>query len=753
MIRSRRSAAYDYTFNITTKNAVAGNKLSVASKTSGSKVTVKTQPSGTALTTSHTFVISVPASTLTDEPESAFDIMADGNKVGGFAVKQAKKPSISVDSPTVWGGTNEVRGLFTASTWDLKSSGYVTSSNSTNMPILSPNKNGTFTVGMAASIDHTFINRSATITLVGVTGNLATCSIAQNKFTYEFSNSSGPTESLSFSATEGSDALFVTTTELGDLPGTSYIEVESSETWCRAIVETKSNIQIIVDRNTEEKARTAVIRLKVYNCLSQPVTITQEAAVTLKSLTPPAGCVYSNNTLSAYSTAKTYDFTLGLNIAVDASKISIARTSGSLAVPTLTTTGSKTSHTVRVSVPASTLTTEPESVFDIKADGNRIGSFTVKQAKKPSISVSTPTVWGGVNEVSGSFTASTWDLKSSGYVTSSNSTNMPILSPNKNGTFTVGMAASIDHTFINRSATITLVGVTGNLATCSIAQNKFTYEFSNSSGPTESLSFSATGGSDALFFTTTELGNPPSTYDIHVESSETWCHAIVKTTSGIQIDIEGNTGTERTALIRLRINNCWSQPITVTQDSDGPATVTIGGAQWTMYNVDTPGTVVASLPSALTGNRADSHGKFYQWNRKVAWATTGSSVSGWDTSTPSGTSWGSSTNPCPSGFVVPTKAQWDALISACTKSYKGGWSSSDYGYLELKNGSNTLEFPAVGIRNTSGTLVNNGTYGYYWSSTQYSSIYAYYMVFNNSSVNPSYNYNKRYGFSVRCVRR
>ena len=65
-----------------------------------------------------------------------------------------------------------------------------------------------------------------------------------------------------------------------------------------------------------------------------------------------------------------------------------------------------------------------------------------------------------------------------------------------------------------------------------------------------------------------------------------------------------------------------------------------------------------------------------------------------------------------------------------------------------------LEFPAVGNRNTdsAGTLNNNGTNGYYWSSVQSSSNNAHNMNFNSSSVNMNTN-NKQNGFSVRCVRR
>ncbi len=69
------SVGYDYTFNITTDNAITGSRLNITGKTTGSAVTVKTQPNGTDLKTSHSFVISVPASTLTTEPESVFDIM------------------------------------------------------------------------------------------------------------------------------------------------------------------------------------------------------------------------------------------------------------------------------------------------------------------------------------------------------------------------------------------------------------------------------------------------------------------------------------------------------------------------------------------------------------------------------------------------------------------------------------------------------------------------------------------------------
>ncbi len=766
---SAYSAAKTYDFTLALSRAVDVSKISIT-RTSGSLAVPTLTTTGS--NASHTVRVSVPASTATTEPTSTFNITVDGNVLQTFTVKQAKKPSISVSSSTVWGGSSAVEGSFTASTWDVKSTGYVTSNNS-NMPILSPSNNGTFTVGMAASMDHTFVDRSATITLVGAnTASLATCTIQQRNVGYSFNKYGEPTESLSFSAAASSDALnFVMAA--GVPPSTSYLEAESSATWCHVVVKTTSGIQIDVDQNTGAE-RTAIIRLKTLNCLSQPITVTQAAAVTLKSFTAPSGCVYANNTLSAYSAAKTYDFTLALSRAVDVSKISITRTSGSLAVPTLTTTGSKTSHTVRVSVPASTLTTEPTSTFTITVDGDLVQTFTVKQAKKPSISVSSSTVLGGSSAMSGSFTASTWDIKSTGYVTSSNS-NMPILSPNKNGTFTVGMAVHIDHTFVDRKATITLVGAnTASLATCTIEQKKVTYEFSDSNGkPAESLSFSATVGYQPLFFTT-NAGTIPSTSYIAAESSETWCRVDVRTTNGIRIDVDENTGAERTATITLKILECLSQPLTVTQEAGGPATVTIGGTDWTLYNLANPfvsnsgselfGSFATKLPSQCTGTRAESHGRFYQWGTNVSWNSTGSSAT---ESIPSNQTWQAddtprvstwTRHPCPDGFRLPSNTQFQSLKNACSVTYMSGtWSSTNYGYVTFTDGTNTshkLEFPAVGYRDSdaSGTLNSAGREGYYWSYVRNAND-AYVMRFSSSSVTDNGSYNMKYGASVRCIRK
>ena len=145
------------------------------------------------------------------------------------------------------------------------------------------------------------------------------------------------------------------------------------------------------------------------------------------------------------------------------------------------------------------------------------------------------------------------------------------------------------------------------------------------------------------------------------------------------------------------------------------------------------------------------------WGINVAWNTTGAlggatPGGSWNTSTSYPSNW--NTQPCPDGYRLPTKAEFETLINSSTVSRGGGWSSSDYGYIKFTSGSNSVEFPAVGWRynSSSGTLYTAGDEGHYWSSVANGSDHAYSLWFISSNLSV---YNGRYktnGFSVRCVR-
>ena len=119
-----------------------------------------------------------------------------------------------------------------------------------------------------------------------------------------------------------------------------------------------------------------------------------------------------------------------------------------------------------------------------------------------------------------------------------------------------------------------------------------------------------------------------------------------------------------------------------------------------------------------------------------------------------------SRNIAPEGWHVPTDDEWQILVD-----YLGG--SSVAGGKMKETGTEHWNSPNTGATNESGFTAlpggyrgYNGSYyrmgysGYFWSSTESGSDYAWYrkLSYDNSSVRRDYYYNKQNGFSVRCVR-
>ena len=94
-------------------------------------------------------------------------------------------------------------------------------------------------------------------------------------------------------------------------------------------------------------------------------------------------------------------------------------------------------------------------------------------------------------------------------------------------------------------------------------------------------------------------------------------------------------------------------------------------------------------------------------------------------------------NPCPTGYRIPTEAEFQLEITA--------FSSSD------TNGAfSALKLPAAGYRvHNSGTLNTVGSNGFYWSSTVSSSNVIYLSL--GSSNADMYAIQRAYAFSVRCI--
>lgn len=261
---------------------------------------------------------------------------------------------------------------------------------------------------------------------------------------------------------------------------------------------------------------------------------------------------------------------------------------------------------------------------------------------------------------------------------------------------------------------------------CSHAQTNVSAAFACPGGVTVNYDLNASNPTDVTLYYSPDNG-------------KTWL--IAQTVTG---DLTAQTtGSGKTIVWDNRADNVkfgqFKLKVEVPQNPK-PECVEIAGVCWAISNVDAPGTFARNPEDA---------GMFYQWNRSKAWAATGT-VTGWDNSTPTGTEWEKANDPCPTGYRVPTQTEQTALLNAGS-TWTSDYNSTGVAGRIFGSGSNTVFLPAAGYRYTNGALNYAGTSGNYWSSTQTSIGYAYYVHFTSGAYIMS-NYNCFIGLPVRCVK-
>ncbi|MEY3367277.1 MAG: hypothetical protein RI973_432 [Bacteroidota bacterium] len=172
-------------------------------------------------------------------------------------------------------------------------------------------------------------------------------------------------------------------------------------------------------------------------------------------------------------------------------------------------------------------------------------------------------------------------------------------------------------------------------------------------------------------------------------------------------------------------------------------------------------------------------GGYWQWGRKgpdpSTWLTTNTehfahgptgsgagqanaaAISGWSqTNAPNG-AWSDAAktadDPCPTGYRMPTKAQWDGVLANNNPNNLGSWFSSSTNFSSGCLYGTSLFLPASGSRNASnGQLSDRGNYGYYWSSTEFGAANAWLLNFDSDNFFTStYSPSRGIGNTVRCI--
>jgi uncharacterized protein (TIGR02145 family) len=213
-------------------------------------------------------------------------------------------------------------------------------------------------------------------------------------------------------------------------------------------------------------------------------------------------------------------------------------------------------------------------------------------------------------------------------------------------------------------------------------------------------------------------------------------------------------------VLLLFTNSCKKEVESETvTDRDGNVynTVTIGAQTWMAENLKTTryqnGDLIGTTTSvdlditnenspkyqwAYGGNESNvsTYGRLYTWYGVI-----------------------DSRNVCPTGWHVPTDAEWTSLTT-----YLGGEGAAGGKLKETAtthwltpntDATNETNFTALpgGYRNQNGEFSGIGNYGYWWSSTENTTIAAWNrsMSYGSSSVSRNASF-ERNGISVRCVK-
>lgn len=164
----------------------------------------------------------------------------------------------------------------------------------------------------------------------------------------------------------------------------------------------------------------------------------------------------------------------------------------------------------------------------------------------------------------------------------------------------------------------------------------------------------------------------------------------------------------------------------------------------------------SSTTSTLAFSNTPNHNKFITTTSSpFDWRSGGGAHTRWGDGTTSVNPAKASNDPCPPGWKIPSKAQWQSIYKTSgsgtpSQATANNWTWTTSGF---KVGD-ALFLPAAGHRSGDFNVISSvGAYGYYWSSTSsgVTSSWSNNLTISENSVEQDHSSARASGLSVRCV--
>ena len=226
--------------------------------------------------------------------------------------------------------------------------------------------------------------------------------------------------------------------------------------------------------------------------------------------------------------------------------------------------------------------------------------------------------------------------------------------------------------------------------------------------------------------------------------------------SALRTLTDNRDGTTRSYRIaKLADNKCWMLDNLKLGKTTGTTTLTPANTNiatnFTLPQLITTGSTSYDIPQAMgpvtgdTGNGATNYGYLYNWPAATAGET--------QITMPAGNG-NAQYSICPKNWKLPT-GDTTGDFANLDKAFGGTGQYAGSGQSNIAKWQNTGPFKGVFSGLWSGSFYDQGSYGYWWSSSAYpdNSFYAFSADVGPDGVGPGddYGYYRSNGFGVRCL--